>query len=230
MNDLTLPQLKRLAVWTVMVAVAAGAVPKAGAALGSGNTAPRSTGESRKDSPNTRLPSFKRVEHVVAAQLGKTSGYERNDLLSKRDVQPLFRQLANIGWKVSDQQAILQQVLHDDHPLVQELRTPEGRKFMRRVSGQASIYDRLDRLSQDERGRESLRTLIRLPNDKLFGHATANSQVSNMSDLVQLIDRGNANRRGTKDLDKPTGRIYTADDLLERLRQSHQAAEAGRSR
>ena len=214
----------------IVAAWAALTIPAVGTTWASHHASPRPEAPQKKanGSPGKQLPSFAPVEKTVEAQLAKTPGYQRADLLSKRDARPIFPQLANIGWKVADQKDILEQLLDDNHVLVQELRTPEGLKFMRSVSGQAGIFDRLDRLSQDEHGTESIRTLIRLPEEKLFGKVTPRSQVSNMSELVQFFDRGAANRAGLKDPDKPTGMVYTADALLKRLRQSYQQAAAVR--
>jgi hypothetical protein len=175
------------------------------------------------------LPNFAIVRQVVDRQLAKRPDYRAGDIISKGDVKPIFDQLSKRGWKVADQKEILEKVLADNHFLVKQLRTREGRRFMRQLSSDASVYDRLDRVSRHKRGPDTIRRVIRLPNGATFAKANPGRGNPSLSDLVLVYDRGSANRRQLKDYGKSTGFIYTGSALIKRLQQSYQKASRSSS-
>ena len=171
-----------------------------------------------------KLPPLATVQKVVANHLKSLPDYRNGDLISSSDVQPVFRQLAKLGWDVVDQQEILKEMLSDSHFLVKDLRTPNGKRFMRKVSSDPTVYDRLDRVSQHKRGKATIRELVRLPDGEKYTKAKSGPGNPTISDLVLIYDRGSAKKRAIKDYDKPTGTIYTGDAFLQRLKKSYAEA------
>ncbi len=110
--------------------------------------------------------------------------------------------------KVPDAARIVKLGLGDDSFLVRELSTAEGRKFMRKIAQEPGTYSRLDRLSTIPRGQSLIHDLVRQKDgDKLLEYLATTKGGQNMGGMM-------AQARGGVDLNKPTGRIYTADDLI----------------
>lgn len=173
-----------------------------------------------------KLPRFAKVQEVVATQLASLRDYEKSDIISSSDMKPVFPELAKMGWKVKDQEEILKQMLRPTDFLVKELRTPNGKRFMRKISGDQAVYDRLDRVSEHKRGPATIRNVIRLPDGEKYMRAKPAPGNPTLSDLVLMYDRGSVQHRSIKDFDKPTGKIYTGNEFLKRLKESY--AEANR--
>jgi hypothetical protein len=82
---------------------------------------------------------------------------------------------------------------------------------MRKIAPRAGTYAHLDRLSTITRGETIIRDLVRTKDgDKMIQYLATTKGGKNMSGMM-------AQTRGGVDLNKPTGRIYTADDLVTAL-------------
>ena len=89
---------------------------------------------------------------------------------------------------------------------------------MRQISSYPNAYDLLDRLSRLPRGRQTVRDLIRGPDGyKMLQYMTTSAGGRQMGKQL-------SNSPGAGKFNEPTGRIYTAEDLLRRLEQSRAAA------
>lgn len=174
---------------------------------------------SARNKPKT-LPKFDAVNDVVERQLKTNRYYQTGDVLSRGNVEPIFGQLANLGWKVSDRQAILEQLLPDDDHLVRALRSPNNNDFMRHVGQVANGYgyDRLDRLSRMGDGEVIVSRLMQEPGG--WNLIDIMSETREAPGMAQAFSMG----PGGKDFTKPTGRIYTEQQLLARLKQSYDKA------
>jgi len=174
------------------------------------------------------LPDFSKVEAIVHRHFVALPGYEKGDLISRSQVEPVFPAIARLGWKVADKKTILRSVLPDRNYLVEEFRTPKGRSFMRKVSGAPLAYDQLDLISQLEGGKLMIQDFLRFPNSELT--FTENGPLD-LGRLVRLQPQINRARGPTeKDFDRPTGRIYTVEALVARLKKSYQAELERRQR
>jgi hypothetical protein len=79
---------------------------------------------------------------------------------------------------------------------------------MRKIADQPGTYSRIDRLSTIPRGQQTIRDLVRMKDgDKLVDYMATTKGGRNMGGML-------SGARGGVDLNKPTGRIYTADDLI----------------
>jgi hypothetical protein len=137
-------------------------------------------------------------------------------------VQPVFRSTELLGWKVADSAAISNSVLPDSNYLVQEFRTPDGRTFMRKVAGEPLAFDQLDQISRLPGGKLMIKDFLRFPNSDLTFTKKSSVDVGRYA-RFQPPRNGTLTAPAETDLDKPTGRIYTVDALLARLRQSYDA-------
>jgi hypothetical protein len=162
-----------------------------------------------------KLPAWTTVAAATDGYLAKLPEYRAGDILSRSQVQALLAQLAKAGWTVSDGNQILASVSDDNDFVVKQLRTKEGRKFMRKIAGTTQAYDRLQRLAATDGGDRAVRDMMKLPNgDEVLAALTE-------SKAGRDISRRLADGPKTGGFDQPTGRIYTQAQLVDRLKQSH---------
>lgn len=172
------------------------------------------------------LPPLSQVEEVTLRHFALLLDYRPGDVIAQSEVEPLFAQLRLHGWTVMDGKAILQQVPADSDFVIRELHSPRGREFMHRISGYPNAYDRLDRLSRLPRGRQTVRDLIRTKGGhEMIEYMTTAPGGTGLGKMLSKAPKG-------ADFNKPTGRIYTVEMLLNRMKESYRAAEkaAGREK
>lgn len=168
------------------------------------------------------LPKFPAVEKAVREHFAKLPDYRGGEILSRNQVGPIFRILENMGWSVADQKAILEAVLPDTDPLVRQLRTEAGKKFARQVATVPQGYDRLDRLRRASQGQQRVGNLIQGPDGYLM--IKYMTTTSGGRELGRMLSR----TPGGQNFNKPTERIYTVDQLVDRLKQEY-AKTVGKS-
>jgi hypothetical protein len=165
-----------------------------------------------------QLPTFGEVQHVVASHF-QTANHRPGDIISKSQVEQVLKELKNFGWEVGDKQEILGVTLDDSHVLVSTLRTPAGRRFMGKISARDLMYDRLDRISQVSGGSQLIRDLVKLPDGEKYAKPRSGGGVP---DLLDLLPKGSSGKtRRISDYHKPTGHLYTVDNLVARLAESY---------
>ena len=164
------------------------------------------------------LPGFDKVEALVQRHFATLPAYEPGDMISRSQVQPIFAAIERLGWKVADEAAILNSVLEDSNYLVQEFGTPKGQQFMRKVAATPLALDRLDQIARLPGGKLMVKDFLRFPNSELTFTQKSGFDVSQLARLQPPDSRSGITQ---EDLDKPTGRIYTVDALISRLRQSY---------
>ena len=164
------------------------------------------------------LPGFAKVEAVARRHFATLPGYQTGDLISRSQVQPIFASIDRLGWKVADEATILNSVLSDGNYLVQEFSTPKGQEFMRKVASTPLALDRLDQMARLPGGKLMVKDFLRFPNSELTFTSKSGFDVSRLARLQPPDTRSPITQ---DDLNKPTGRIYTVDALVARLRQSY---------
>jgi hypothetical protein len=170
-----------------------------------------------------KMPDQAAVLRVVQSQLAPNRDRRDGDILSKGDVIPVFDALEKNGWTVADRDAILKKVLDENDSLVQLLRTPAGKRFMRQVSGYRLIYDRLDRIARVSGGEIMIRDLVKLPDGEKYARFPPARVLPDLLDL--LPKERSAKRRAIPDYEKPTGKIYTVKDFTAQIEKSHEEAK-----
>jgi hypothetical protein len=164
------------------------------------------------------MPPFSKVEGVVQRYFEGIEEYQAGDLISRSQVQPLFDHLRILGWSVRDQKSILRDVLDDGDFLVQQLRTKTGRNLILKSKEYPLVLDRLDRVVRMQGGKQLLMDMRKLP----FGYRFLEVK-RGFDDLAQLLPKGPSGKSPEcEDIDKPTGKIYTVDGLLARLKESYE--------
>jgi hypothetical protein len=160
-------------------------------------------------------PSFETIVRSLTEYFKSLPDYQRGDLMCQQQVSAALNAVTKAGWDVPDAQKITDLALPDNSFLVGEFATPDGKRFMRRISKTPGTYSRLDRLSQLSQGQQVVSQLIGDTGGDVFMTylATTNSG-RNLGQMMAGTPKGT-------DLNLPTGRIYTADDLLAVLKKAY---------
>ena len=90
---------------------------------------------------------------------------------------------------------------------------------MRKAASYGLIYDRLERIADERGGQQLLRDLIKLPDAEKYAPQKTARAVPNLVDFLPKDASGKT--RTVKDYQKPTGHIYTANDLVRWLQVLH---------
>jgi hypothetical protein len=152
-----------------------------------------------------------KAAQLVDSYFAALPDYRAGDLISRSQIVAVIRQIEAAGGEVKDARTLVERGLPDNSFLIDELSSPAGKKFMRGVGRHQGAYSRLDRLSSISGGQKIVRDLVREPGgDQMLAYLTTTQGGSKLGSTL-----GGA--RGGVDLNKPTGRIYTAADLVAEL-------------
>jgi len=164
--------------------------------------------------PRIHAPDDRAVAKVVEEFFASQPGYQKDDLITRSQIEKVVAKLVSDGVKISDPGSIAKRGLADDSFLAREFSTPNGKRFMRKIAPRSGAYSHLDRLSTIPRGESTIRDLMRTKDgDKMIEYLATTKGGRNMGGMM-------AQARGGVDLNKPTGRIYTADDLVTALKDA----------
>jgi hypothetical protein len=165
-----------------------------------------------------KMPPFSTVKSTVERSLATDRSYRTGDLLSQRQVAAVLGEIKKAGWDVEQDRKLLARVPADNEFIVRALRSSEGTAFMRKVSAMPDGYDRVDRLSRIPNGQQTLQKLIAGPDGhRLIGYLTEARGGKEMGTMLGRTPQG-------VNFNEPTGRIYTAAQLLVELESLHAAA------
>jgi hypothetical protein len=168
--------------------------------------------------PAGKLPPFSVVRTTVERTLSTNPDYRAGDLVSQRQVITVLAELKKAGWEVEQGRKLLARVPADGEFLVRALRAPQGVAFMRKMSVLPGGYDRVDRLSRLPNGQQTVQKLIEGPDGhKLIGYLAEARGGREMGTMLGHTAQG-------ADFNEPTGRIYTAKQLLTELEKLHALA------
>ena len=175
------------------------------------------------DKKTPALPKWEQVQRAAGAALRSRPDSQPGDIIAKSEAQACFAKLAALGWEPSDAQQIVAAVPGDDEFIVKHLRgknNKDGQRFMRHVAKYPEGYDRLDRMIRLPRGETITEDLIHNPGGYQMVEYLATAQGGiEMGKMLSETPKG-------KNFNQPTGRIYTAEQLMARLRKSYDAASA----
>jgi hypothetical protein len=164
------------------------------------------------------IPKLTVVQQAVLQYFQAQTDYQSGDWITQESVRPVLKQLQKIGLPLPDAGDILDDTPTKDEFLSEQLATPAGRKFMRRIARFPNAFDRLDRLSGLSNGRRLVRNLIRDPGgDKMIEYMTTVPGGRQLGRMLSNTSQG-------ADFNAATGRVYTVDLLLKRLEQSRAAS------
>lgn len=170
-------------------------------------TAPQTAKRQRAD--------FDSIAQHVQGYLARLPGYQPRDLISRRDAEAILNCVSELGWTPGDRATLLKLVPDDRSLLVRKLRSPSGKKLMRDCARRGLPFDVLDRLSTMPDGERILQSLINGPDGyKLVEYMATAPGGHALGHQLAATLRG-------KDFHQPTGRIYTAEQLLAHLKQAY---------
>ena len=173
--------------------------------------------------PATQLPKWEAVERAARASLCGRQDYHAGDILARSEAQSCMAQLATLGWKPTNATELVAAVPGDDEFIVKHLRgknNKDGQRFMRHVASYPDGYDRLDRMIRMPRGEIITEDLIHNPGGYRMVEYLATAQGGQeMGKMLSDIPQG-------RNFNQPTGRIYTAEQLLGWLKASYAADTA----
>jgi len=160
---------------------------------------------------------FEEIQQIVERHFAAIPDYKRGDLITQKSVADVFKQLELYGWKVADQKAILGDVLSDSNFIARQFRTKHGKAFMRQISRYPGGFDRVDRISAMPQGRNDVAQMKKLPDGyKMIEAMTTTRRGKILGQRLSNAPKG-------KNFNKPTGKIYTADALVKRLKVSFES-------
>jgi hypothetical protein len=152
------------------------------------------------------------VARIVEQHFDSLANYQAGDLLTRTQVESVLQKLQDAGWKLPERERITDMTLADDSFLAKQFSTPAGRAFMRKIARHPGAYSQVDRLSSISGGQRIVRDLIGQRGGETFvEYLTTTKGGRNLGDTLAHARRG-------VDLNKPTGRIYTANDLVVAVR------------
>lgn len=161
-------------------------------------------------------PEFAEFAAYVKRDFANKSYYRDGDIITDSEVKPIFRAFALMGWQPTNAGKILASLPSDTEFLVRKLRSGAGRKFMEKIAVYPDGYDRLDRMSRLPRGKQLVHDLINgVGGYELVQYMTTTDGGKNLGKQLSRDPDG-------KGFNKPTGRIYTVDQLIDVLRKSYQ--------
>ncbi|MBX9792649.1 MAG: hypothetical protein K2Y37_27425 [Pirellulales bacterium] len=163
----------------------------------------------------SKLPKFGDIAAVIEGHFEELD-MDPRDLVTRSDVQPLFPKLKAAGWQVPDADKIVELVPDDGEPWVLELTsTKAGQKFAREVGRLPAGFDKVDRMCRMPHGLTQLAGLINNPAGwKFFAYLSVSPGGHNLGEMVSRAPKG-------RNFNSRTGRIYTQEELLARLRETY---------
>jgi hypothetical protein len=163
----------------------------------------------------SKLPRFGDIAYEVERHF-EILGMDPRDLITRSDVKPLFPKLKAAHWQVPDADKIIELVPDDSEPWVLELTsTKAGQKFMRQIGTLPAGFDKVDRMCRMPHGLTQLSGLIYNPAGyKFFAYLSVSPGGHNLGNMVSRAPKG-------RHFNDRTGRIYTQEELLARLRETY---------
>ncbi|MBA4018996.1 MAG: hypothetical protein C0483_17645 [Pirellula sp.] len=162
---------------------------------------------SKPPAPLTR----KTIEEIVSRNLRNDPLYMPGDAICQSDVEPIFNELIERGYRSADNEGLYDSFLSANDKFIKSMRTPEGRMFMRSVAKLPGAYDRLERLSWSSTGRALLEEMIASGEGrKAVEHILSDEGAKLVEGLLAKDPRGQNFRL-------PTGKVHTANELIDHL-------------
>lgn len=157
-------------------------------------------------------PDFRTVAKAVENYFASQHDFQKNDLIHRGQVEQALVAVREVGWDVPEPEAILKRTLSDDSFLVDQLSSQSGHAFMRKIAKFSGTYSRLDRLSSISGGKAAVKKLVRQKGgDAFVQYLATTKRGQTLGGMLSSAQQG-------VDLNKPTGRIYTLEDLLAELK------------
>ena len=169
--------------------------------------------QAEEAAPSKSPPPLTRqaIEEIVSRNLRNDPLYMPGDVICQSDVEPIFNELIERGYRSADNEGLYDSFLSANDKFIKSMRTPEGRMFMRSVAKLPEAYDRLERLSWSNTGRALLAEMIASGDGKkAMEHILSDEGAKLVEGLLAKDPRGQNFRL-------PTGKVHTANELIDHL-------------
>ncbi|HET6328373.1 MAG TPA: hypothetical protein VFG04_27070, partial [Planctomycetaceae bacterium] len=168
------------------------------------------------------FPSFEDVTKTVQEVLALNPDYQPGDLVTASKVERILAKLEQNRWKVADGRQIVKQMLPDSDWMAMRLSAPDAQQFMHDIAKLPGGYDRVDRLRRMPNGEIHIGDFIDTPDGSaMIEYMTTTQEGKNLGNFLSQDPDGH-------NFNKLTGRIYTEQELLKRLKMSYDAAAVSR--
>lgn len=150
------------------------------------------------------------VKSIVTDYFSTVKGHTAGDLITRKQVREVLDRVEKEQGKLPERAKLEQRTLVEDSFLAEQFHSTSGKKFMRQISSMPLGYDQIDRMAQLPQGRSTVERLVRGPDGyKLLEYMT---QAKGGKDLAKMLSKD-----GGGNFSKPTGKIYTAEQLVKEL-------------
>ncbi len=161
------------------------------------------------------FPSFEDVTKTVQEVLALNPDYQAGDLVTASKVERILAKLEQNRWKVTDGRQIVKQMLPDSDWMAVRLSAPDAQQFMHDFAKLPGSYVRVDRLRHMPNGEIHIGDFIDTPDGSaMIEYMTTTQEGKNLGNFLSQDPDGH-------NFNKLTGRIYTEQDLLKRLKMSY---------
>jgi hypothetical protein len=161
------------------------------------------------------LPAWPQVSQAIDRYYAKDKSRQPLDIITQSQTSPVFAELQKLGWKVADRDALLARVPADNDFIVKQLRSKQGKEFMREFTRYPDGYDKLDQLARLPQGKANVEALVKGPDGyKLLQYMTTTKGGANLQKQLSNAPKG-------KGFTNETGRIYTVEALKQELKKSY---------
>ncbi|MFK7776573.1 MAG: hypothetical protein QM501_00450 [Gimesia sp.] len=164
----------------------------------------------------SKLPPLKEVLQITQEYFAGLKHYQPGDLITRKKMMPVFRQLQQAGWSVKSEKMILSRLHSDTGFLATQLHTPKGIKFMRKISRLPEGYDRLDHILAMPYGKRRIKEFIYSPGGNLMiEYMTTTKGGKNLGKYLSKAKTG-------KGFNSPTNRIYTEKQFVQEIKLAYE--------
>lgn len=162
-----------------------------------------------------RTPKATELAQPIQQYFASQPGFKAGDVVTRDTTRHLLTQLEKAGWQVKDADQLLEKVLPESDFLVQQLKSDRGRAFLGKIRSTPGGIDCLDRILRMPHGQDNVRQLIqKVPN----GHEWIEGMVESKHGR-RMTTQMSKSATG-RDVNKPTGRIYSVDELQQAIIQA----------
>lgn len=161
-------------------------------------------------------PTQEQIVAAASATFEELSGHKPGDLISQSQANAALQAAAKLGWQAGIESRLAGRALPDGHFLIQRKSSRKGRSFLRKV-GKSGGYAQLDRLSSTSDGKKHIKYLIgQRDGHLLITYMATTSKGRNLGRQMANVRRG-------VNLNKPTDRIYTAEQLMVAIKELYRS-------
>jgi hypothetical protein len=174
--------------------------------------------------PADRSPSAKSYDDAPVSfgeLVSRSREYQTGDLITWEDAKPYLDHLEERGVTIPDDPELADKFLSESDRVVKMLRTRKGTHFARQLLKSGGNYDMLDHFRKLPHGYASLQLMIDTPR----GHQLLAEMVTTKTGRATAAEL--ARVPGGADFDKPSGLIYTEDQLHQFLDAANKPAPSG---